>query len=204
MVKKVNNNYDMIFKGKRQDKVKSSYDGIDNSVLSPTAQINNRCGFNVSQCNAGSMSINHRGALMKLSEEVYSLVVILETTGCRISEVLSIIPSNIANNGSFKIIGLKRSNNRLISILEVSSYMLHCKRNGIMPFNTFNRYFYYRLFKKMGIVLQSFGSSKCSVTHYFRHNFIRNMANIDKSLELVKDIVGHKSIKNTERYAKLK
>lgn len=180
----------------------SKKNSLDESVLKPSAQSTKQCDDDKDKDEAYSV-VKHRGNELKaMSQEIYSIVVALEVTGCRISELINIKVYDINKNGQFKIKGLKGSADRLFTILEIRDYLIMCRINRCDPFGTFSRFYYYRLFKKMGIGTVYGNSTKASVTHSFRHEYIVNLNELDSSNELVKSNVGHKNIKNTEYYAK--
>lgn len=179
-------------------------DSRKKSVLSPMPQNTTQLRAKPIECEPISVVKSLGCELKSISMEVYYCVLVLESTGCRISEVLNIRVYDIASNGSFKVKGLKGSDDRLFTIVELAEYMINCKKSGKYPFSTFNRFFYYSLFKRLGIGAYYGNSKRMSVTHSFRHDYITNLKTIDSELQTTKTNIGHKNISNTQYYANSK
>lgn len=142
----------------------------------------------------------------KLSKNEYvnriDLVVIelLLFHGCRISEVLRISPNDVLQNGYIKIKGLKGSNDRLVYPYHNSKYWLHALKNTLPIGPTYSRFYFYRLFKRLGLYELNVGKKNKSVTHSFRHKLLQSFNSENIDIENRKNFIGHKSIKSTKHY----
>lgn len=132
----------------------------------------------------------------------YYLFVLLEASGCRVTEVLNIVKSDINSRGQLFVIGLKKGQNRLIECHLATDYLLKCVRNNIEPFANLNRFTAYRLLKNIGIGKVKGGNQVSSVTHIFRDNYVRRLRELKMTDEDRSRLIGHKNIKSTEYYGK--
>lgn len=171
-----------------------------NSVINLTAPINNPCAVGTNEVSSFDRTVlaalgnNYLSALDKAVIDVCYL------NGCRISELLNIKVSDITNSGNIRIKGLKNSNSRLLLTSSSRVFFLSCKSNFINPFSGCNRFYYYRLFKRLGIILQPLNSEKYAVCHSFRHNLLINN-NVDKTNDIVlRSFIGQKSTKSFNHY----
>lgn len=128
------------------------------------------------------------------------VIQLLLANGIRISEVLNIKSSDIAHDGSILIHSKKGSDVRYISGSIFSKWLadnpVYFASN--LKFN--NRFYYYRLFKRIGLQQVMSGNTNASVTHLFRYAFIANLQKMTKNIEDTGTIVGHKNKANTKRY----
>lgn len=168
----------------------------------PSAQNTKLCGSGEVVAWSPTEALATIEAVSKEDPRVGKLYAILLATGCRVSEVLSIAPHHITLSGTFAIKGSKGSGSRVFKVSEVSDYMKECKRLNVYPFATINRFYVYRLFRKLGIQHKFEGNEKYSVTHLPRH-IAALEANEIKGIEgIVQDRLRHKSSKNAKFYEK--
>jgi site-specific recombinase XerD len=130
-----------------------------------------------------------------------ALIELLLIGGLRISEALSITIFNITGDGRIKIAGLKGSNTRIVSPMLYVSYFLYCKKVKRDPFEGRSRFYYYRLFKKLGLVKYFGEYRRSAVTHSIRHQVIADLYKNGATMQEIQQFIGHKSIKSTEHYA---
>jgi len=120
--------------------------------------------------------------------------------GLRISEVLRIKKNDIKSTGHIIIKGLKGSNDRLI---QPKYYYDFWFKNGygFLPLvDTYSRFYYYRLFKRLGIGQKFNMNSNTSVTHYFRHNLIIELKRQGVPEHMLSSYIGHVSKKTLKYY----
>lgn len=130
------------------------------------------------------------------------VILLLMAYGLRISEVLSIRESDIKPSGTIFIRGKKGSNDRLVSGLQFSEWLFKHRVSFVSLLQHRNRWFYYRLFKRLGIYKTMTGNKNASVTHLFRYQFIHEMQEATGNIDSTQNIVGHRLVKNTKRYEK--
>lgn len=174
------------------------------SDSSPCAQITSLCGI---PCTAIERDFEIDSCLAKLAcegERVCIIFYLQMVYGLRISEVLGIRPYDITSGGFIKINGSKGSASRLIACTLYADFFKQCKRNGAYPFNMYNRFVIYRLYKKHGISHKFDGNEKASVTHLPRHLLALQANQVEDETGIVTDALRHKSSKNKGYYVKEK
>jgi integrase len=139
--------------------------------------------------------------LKDIDKRVWAIAVIQKVSGARISEVLTLDYRNIMENGNIALRGAKRSNDRIVSSGEAWNYLKWCKDLKINPFEELNRFYVYRLYKSVGIILNTGKSEKFAITHAFRHIYVQQAEKI-VSTENIQKQIGHKSINSTKHYEK--
>lgn len=130
------------------------------------------------------------------------VVQILVAYGLRISEVLSIKSTDISKDGTIIIRPFKGSQPRFISALQFSEWLSDNRLFFESQIRYRNRWYYYRLFKRLGIYKKMTGNVNYSTTHVFRYAFIAKIKALSADLETSACIIGHKNKKNTEIYEK--
>lgn len=173
-----------------------------NSVSTPTAQTNKLC---VDRSVAETAGIqNSRINALNRNEPLHIRVIIsmLQLYGLRISEVLSLKPSNITFDGKVIIKGAKGSSDRLVVIPEYSKFFIDIRNSGYNPFVNVNRFVIYRILKKYSLVSQSTYGSKNAVCHQFRYTFAKSINDVTGSVNETAQIIGHKKSSSTSHYLK--
>ena len=170
------------------------------SVLKPNAQNNSQqnqsknTNFNYETINTALNKTKNNNRLL------HYIIRLTYIQGLRISEVLNINYNNITNEGEVLILGLKGSDNKIIYDSYTAEYLKKCKRIKFNPFETINRYTVYRDFIKLNLIYKSSSSSKNSVTHSLRHMKAKELRSSGIPEEEIKRFLGHKNIRNTNRY----
>lgn len=129
-------------------------------------------------------------------------MMLISAYGLRISEVLNIQSFDISTDGTILIRSKKGSDPRLVSGLQFSKWLSKNRLFFASQMRFRNRWFYYRLFKRLGISEKMTGNVNSSVTHVFRYAFIDKMQQITGDIETTGKVIGHVSSKNTQRYEK--
>lgn len=140
--------------------------------------------------------------LKSKSYQLYACAYLQCLHGLRISEVLAIRPTDITPLGTIRIQSNKGSNNRLVTSGEVMKYMLRCRSNSVFPFKDLDRYYVYREYRKIGLVLMTSTATHAKVTHIFRHMLVKTNQDQGFEIELSKNQLGHRSLKSTMEYDK--
>lgn len=168
----------------------------------PLAQTNQLCELDKQ---VEALYNSARVALDKLLQVSLPLAAILELQllyGLRISEVLSIKSSDIMASGHIRIGGLKNSSSRIIVPVETRDWFLNQRGLNIFVFQDYDRFYIYRLYKKMGLHAVFHGRNKKSVTHLFRHLLIKSFKNNKINTDESQGFIGHKTEKSTRVYEK--
>ena len=120
--------------------------------------------------------------------------------GLRISEVLSIKLSDIDEHYQVTVQRLKREDPVVVSLTFQERFIHELKGNGGFLFNMSTRYSVYYTYKECGIGFQSKFSTKLSVTHSYRHLYVRNLLDQGYSYKEIAVMLGHLDERNTEFY----
>lgn len=120
--------------------------------------------------------------------------------GLRITEVLRIDYTAITSLGSIRIRGLKSSEDRLVTPVIYQSFWLKMRTACTCFPSSLNRFYFYRLYKRIGLY-DVFGSNKNkSVTHMLRYNYVCSLIQSDMNIFEIQQLLGHKSINSTIHY----
>ena len=131
-----------------------------------------------------------------------SIIELMYCSGCRVSEVLRIKASDVSQSGLVKITASKGSANRFVHISYSLDFLLSLKAVNGYIFANYNRFYIYRLFKKLGFT-QKFGDNvNSSVTHYFRKSAALEALSMNNDLQDIATLLGHKSAKSAHYYNK--
>ena len=140
---------------------------------------------------------NIRNDLIDIEKAVIELLML---NGLRISEVLNIKPTDVLSNGFISIKGLKNSKDRLVRPVFYGSKWRN-NFTGLLPLKIYySRYYFYRLFKKIGIYAKYGNNVYNSLTHYFRHEIVISMRNSGVDDRAISDFLGHKSMDSLKYY----
>lgn len=146
-------------------------------------------------------------SVMKLKEksnQLYYFALLQMENGLRTAELIGVKSTLITVTGSFKVKGKKGSNDRMISPGEAKDYLLKCRKVGRDPFKELDRFFLRREYKKVGINYYFEGDKKAKITHVFRHLHVSGMLHSGITVEEASKFIGHKNVKSTESYGKIK
>jgi len=174
------------------------------SVSNPSAQYTNLCDVGKQE----TLVLTKAKALIDLyisTSPVLSYLIALQMFyGLRISEVLGISSGDILFNGSIALRTLKNGENRIITPTIGLDYFVRCRSSGIKPFQDYNRFWIYRLYKAHNIILDNGFNNKKSVTHSFRHINTTLLRRDDVDKDIIKKSLGHKSEKTQIHYGRNK
>lgn len=134
--------------------------------------------------------------------QYYFVALIQFKGGCRISEVLSIRYCDILLPDRVLIRGKKGSRSKIVSVPEAAQLLQKCAALKFDPFRNMNRFTAYRNYKKAGIMLYNETGKKAKVTHAFRHKLVDDLRSITSDKEIIKDSIGHNSVKSQSHYGK--
>jgi site-specific recombinase XerD len=172
------------------------------AVLKPSAQITKLC-----DCRSSANTTDLSQAFDKLEilreNRVLTLVIrLMLLHGLRVSEALYITPQCVMRNGSVFVRGLKGSKDRVVSDSARIDEWLLFKKMNVNDLIYFDRYYVYRIFKKLGLYAVYGTNRNNSVTHSPRHNVALGLREEGLSVENIQDVLGHKSVKSTEFYVR--
>lgn len=173
-----------------------------NSVLDSSAQYatlcckENRSGAALNGVYTRAMSSNYLGAVDKIVIELSLLY------GLRISEILSITYRDLLPGQKIFINCKKGSSNRILDGFKYYDELKSFLFSNSCISSIYSRFYFHRLFKRIGISIQIEGNNKQSVTHAGRHFQVRILSESNVNIEDTKHYISHKSIKSTQHYEK--
>lgn len=172
------------------------------SVSTPTAQTTRLCSVRKPAISALMANASNFFKSTNYPDDIKAITWLLMDSGIRISEALNIAPYHVLESRKIKVIGLKGSSDRIISITNYQEFWESYRRSKCYLNDVYSRFFFYRLFKKHGLQLTVNSSCRQAVTHSFRHAFIQELKREGVESELSQKVIGHKSLSNTLRYEK--
>lgn len=128
------------------------------------------------------------------------VVYLLNAYGLRISEVLDIKFNDVRKDGMIIIKSKKKSQIRYISPGPFQVWLAKNRLFFVNSLSIYSRFYFYRLFKRLGFYYKFSGNVNTSVTHVFRYKFISDIQAMTTDIQDTQCIVGHKSVNNTKRY----
>lgn len=135
-----------------------------------------------------------------LGEKIQALIVLMLENGLRVSEVCSINYSKIDKLGRIYIDSKKGSNSRIVTSSEFSAYFKKVAGIDYVVGNVYDRFFFYRLFKKLGIIFETGKGMNNAVTHTPRILTLKSLNEDNIATSEIARFIGHKNEKNTKKY----
>lgn len=120
--------------------------------------------------------------------------------GLRVSDVVNLHLATIINDSTWSIFQKKTKENKLIVVNNDLQLLIKAKKNNTLHQYTSNRQYWYRQFKKLGIEMIVKFSKNKAVTHAIRHAVAENAYAATNDLNVVKNILGHRSINSSTQY----
>lgn len=171
-----------------------------NSILAIPAQIDIQRERSMYNFIAFQPGILPDERLYNRSRLCYFIAEIQCLYGLRISEVLSIKLSDIDNYYKVTVQRLKREDPVVITLTFQERFIHKSKAIGGFLFDMSTRFSVYYTYKECGIGFQSLYSTKLSVTHSYRHLYVRNLLEQGYSYQEIAVLLGHMDERNTELY----
>lgn len=138
--------------------------------------------------------------LYSRSRLCYFIAEIQALYGLRISEVLSIQLSDIDDHYKVTVQRLKREDPVVITLTFQERFIHETKAINGFLFDMTTRFSVYYTYKECGIGFQSKYSTKISVTHSYRHLYVKKLLEQGYSYPDIAIMLGHLDERNTELY----
>lgn len=183
-----------------QTRKKFGSENPSSSVKSSNAQIPDLCypgNLSALDLSVDHLLSHHCKELGTYEKAILELQVLY---GLRITEALNIRYSDITSLGAIHVKGLKGSMDRLVYPVNYRNFWLVFSSNRVILSRGYNRYYFYRLYKKLGVYSIVSGNKNSSVTHLLRYQYIISLMKQNLELEEIRQLIGHKSIKSTLHY----
>jgi len=133
-------------------------------------------------------------------EEKEALVYVLKYSGCRISELLNVIGSDILSDSEFIIRGLKGSASRTLRFPELSPILIDAQKFPTRHLFLTRYITLYRYLISLGLYSHVRGNKNRAVAHSFRYAKIRTLSDVTHDDKVTADCIGHRSKRTSHRY----
>lgn len=173
-----------------------------NSVMSPSAMTTSHMQRDPSQIEGSTAQESKLESFKSQLGHYYYLFALMESSGCRFSEVCQISWLLITSQGKAVVKGKKGSNDRLIFDARCSQFLLKAKSNQFNPFHGCNIFTANRHLHRLGLITQKIGRERLTVTGIFRESFAKEIREVCNDDSKVSELVGHKNKKNGSFYGK--
>ena len=168
--------------------------------MTPSAQFITLCG-NLNQYIMKLDEIKARVvADAMISDFMKACIIISINYGLRVSETLLLGGNEIMSNGNIFLTAPKNKEVIVINVSCLGSLETAFRRAGYNLGEITDRFYMYRLYKRLGIVYQKKGNKNKSVTHAFRHIQAQEIRNKELGDILITKALHHKSKKSAESY----
>lgn len=129
-----------------------------------------------------------------------AVIELLYLYGLRISEVLAIRSNDIQGTGLIRVPGTKGSRTRYVMPVNFLPFWLSHYRPMLPLSRDYTRFYFYRLFKKIGFYSLAPGRQNFSVTHHFRRQVLVSLKAEGYTNDELTAFIGHRSKKSISYY----
>ena len=131
-----------------------------------------------------------------------AVIELLYRYGLRITEVLKIKQTDLFGNNLIQIKTLKTKEVRFISPITYANFWFSVYYYRLPLSSVFTRFYFYRLFKKLGYYKKYGQNENYSVTHFFRHQLVKDLEKQGMEKKDISKYLAHRSEKTLEYYVK--
>ena len=121
-------------------------------------------------------------------------------SGARISDLLQVDYTCISSRLNISILQGKKSQALVIQPVHHREFWERVRDNRLTPMEHYNRFYFYRLYKRFGISVSRGSRKNNLVTHAFRRELAVDLHNIDGNIKRAQGALGHRSSSSTEHY----
>lgn len=121
-------------------------------------------------------------------------------SGARISDLLRIKRMDITSNNRVIIRQSKGSDTLIIQLSTDLEFWREYRQGLHVDINLFSRGYFYKLYKRYGLVIFTENGVNNSITHSARKQLAREVFDTTNNIEDSKSALGHKSSRSTEYY----
>jgi integrase len=175
---------------------------LTKSVPSPCAQTATLCDFPQVPLAAFYSDFDKIMTRKDIAETDKAIIELVILGGFRISSLLRLQSRDVMHDLSIMVKQDKGSSSILFTSVYCRDFWRRFKQLGMNPFYGLSRFYYYRLFIKLGLSMRFEGNKNHSVTHLGRHMRGLNLKGQNICINDKESILGHKNIKNMQYYEK--
>ena len=122
------------------------------------------------------------------------------SAGLRISDLLKLTYRDISSNLLITVLQSKGSNALVVQPIYFRDVWREVREEKLAPFQFYDRFVFYRISKRYGLVLSNGKGRNNSVTHAGRKYLAREMYSANNDINVAKEALGHKSANSTKYY----
>lgn len=122
------------------------------------------------------------------------------SAGLRISDLLKLTYRDISSNLLITVLQSKGSNALVVQPIYFRDVWREVRQEKLSPFEFYDRFVFYRISKRYGLVLSNGPGRNNSVTHAGRKYLAREMYSASNDIHTAKEALGHKSANSTKYY----
>ena len=122
------------------------------------------------------------------------------SAGLRISDLLKLTYRDISTNLLITVLQSKGSNALVVQPIYFREVWREIRQEKLSPFYFYDRYVFYRINRRYGLVLSNGPGRNDSVTHSGRKYLAREMYSASNDIHIAKEALGHKSANSTKYY----
>lgn len=121
-------------------------------------------------------------------------------SGARISDLLAVDYASISSRLNISILQGKQSQALTVQPVHYREFWAGVRDNKLVPMQNYNRFYFYRLYKRFGIVISRGSSKNNLVTHAFRRELAGDLHALDGNIKRAQGALGHRSANSTKHY----
>ena len=122
------------------------------------------------------------------------------SAGLRISDLLKLTYRDISTNLLITVLQSKGSNALVVQPIYFREVWREIRQEKLSPFYFYDRYVFYRINRRYGLVLSNGPGRNDSVTHSGHKYLAREMYSASNDIHIAKEALGHKSANSTKYY----
>ena len=138
----------------------------------------------------------------RISIDVRAYVSLHYISGARISDLLKVDYTCISKRLNISILQGKGSQALTVQPIHYRGYWTRVRDGKLTPMLHYNRFYFYRLYKRFGIQEVRGKGKNNLVTHKFRRELANDLHNIDSDIRRAQGALGHRSSSSTKLYTK--
>lgn len=121
-------------------------------------------------------------------------------SGARISDLLAVDYTCISRNLNISILQGKQSQALTVQPVHYRDFWIRVRDNELKPMELYNRFYFYRIYKRFGITVSRPKGRNNLVTHAFRKHLADDMQRLDGNIKRAQGALGHRSVNSTKHY----
>ncbi len=121
-------------------------------------------------------------------------------SGARISDLLQVNYTSISSRLNISILQGKGSQALVVQPVHYRDFWKRVRDNKLSPMQDYNRFYFYRLYKRFGISISRGSNKNNLVTHAFRRELAGDLYALDGNIKRAQGALGHRSANSTKHY----